>query len=564
MALQRRDIAAGSLSHALDDTLEQLRRDRIVERILERDHTVWKSDPAEISNRLGWLDSPATLTAQLAGIDDFVSDVRAAGFTHALLLGMGGSSLAPEVFRRIFGVGDGSLDLRVLDSTDPSAVQAAFDASPVSTTLYLPATKSGGTVETLSFLKYGFRHASRELNSDPGQCFVAITDPGSGLADLARQLGFRHTFLNDPDIGGRYSALSLFGIVPAALCGVDVRSLLAAGQSAIDELTQLGVAAPGVLLGALLGTAALQGRDKLTLLSSARMAPFGVWIEQLVAESTGKETTGILPVDGEPVGDVSHYGDDRLFVDTRHQDDAADDTMDRLSAAGHPTTRITLDTPTDLGAEMVRWELATIIAGHLLQINPFDQPDVESAKIQARSMVSAYQDTGQLPSTDVLFRETDIEVSGDVRADNLTDLWRQVVASSSVSYIALQAYLPVTTQTDATMLQIRRQLRDATGKATTTGYGPRFLHSTGQLHKGDAGRGLFIQLTCDDITDADIPDTPDADVSRMSFGVLKAAQALGDAGALRQGGRQVVRFHLGGSIDTGLLALSHTLDGAID
>ncbi|MBT7863756.1 MAG: hypothetical protein HN712_25795 [Gemmatimonadetes bacterium] len=599
MALQRQDITAGTLTDALETALEQMRRDRIVSRILDRDHTVWKPDPTEISNRLGWLDSPATLTAELDSIKAFVQEVRNEGFTHALLLGMGGSSLAPEVFRRIFGAASGHLDLRVLDSTDPSAVKAAFDASPAATTLYLPATKSGGTVETLSFLKYGYQHARQSLGAEAGRSFAAITDPGSGLADLAAELNFRHIFLNDPDIGGRYSALSMFGIVPAALCGVDVAALLAAGQTAVDELTQLDVDAPSVLLGALLGVGARHGRDKLTLRATPSLAPFGVWIEQLIAESTGKEGHGILPVEGEPVGEPQEYSEDRLFVESRLATDAEDTesegseigaagptgagagtraTLDQLSQAGHPAARILVETPTDLGAEMVRWEIATIVASHLLQINPFDQPDVESAKIQARAMVSSYQETGELPSTQISFSEGPVDASGDVTGKSLVELWQGVLSSSTTSYIALQAYLPPSQDTDDALLLLRRHLRDATMKATTSGYGPRFLHSTGQLHKGDGGKGLFIQLTCDDENDVPIPDDAGSGsqvagaqvdgsqvaASTMDFGVLKAAQALGDAQALRQGSRTVIRLHMRGSISAALQRLTQTLETSIN
>ena len=573
MALPYQDIASGPLQDALDHAMAQMREQRIVERILDRDHTVWKPQPDEIVNRLGWLDSPAVMAEEVEGIDAFVDSVRSAGFTHALLLGMGGSSLAPEVFRRVFGVADGFLDVRILDSTDPAAISKSFGASDPASTLYLPATKSGGTVETLSLLKYAYRQAIDALGPTAPDHFVAITDPGSGLADLATHLNFRHVFLNDPDIGGRYSALSMFGLVPAALCGIDIRALLQSAEGAVDELKSLCVAAPSVLLGTLLGCAALHGRDKLTLAASPTLEPMGVWIEQLIAESTGKQGHGIVPIEGEPIVSAPTYGADRLFVVSRLASEAVDeDHLQTLEHLGHPMARINIGSTAELGAELLRWEVATVIAGHLLQINPFDQPDVESAKIQARSMVSSYLEQGSLPPTPTTFTDQGISVSTDLNstilaATTIKGILQYILESAadaenaaSSSYLAFQAYLPPSPTTHEALLQLRHGFLRINGQATTAGYGPRFLHSTGQLHKGDAGKGLFVQITCDDAIDLDIPDEAEADSSSMSFGVLIKAQAMGDAEALIQGGRRVIRLHLGAGIEPGLRTLCSSID----
>ena len=573
MALPYQDIASGPLQDALDHAMAQMREQRIVERILDRDHTVWKPQPDEIVNRLGWLDSPAVMAEEVEGIDAFVDSVRSAGFTHALLLGMGGSSLAPEVFRRVFGVADGFLDVRILDSTDPAAISKSFGASDPASTLYLPATKSGGTVETLSLLRYAYRQAIDALGPTAPDHFVAITDPGSGLADLATHLNFRHVFLNDPDIGGRYSALSMFGLVPAALCGIDIRALLQSAEGAVDELKSLCVAAPSVLLGTLLGCAALHGRDKLTLAASPTLEPMGVWIEQLIAESTGKQGHGIVPIEGEPVVPAPTYGADRLFVVSRLASEAVDeDHLQTLEHLGHPMARINIGSTAELGAELLRWEVATVIAGHLLQINPFDQPDVESAKIQARSMVSSYLEQGSLPPTPTTFTDQGISVSTDLNstvlaATTIKGILQYILESAadaenaaSSSYLAFQAYLPPSPTTHEALLQLRHGFLRINGQATTAGYGPRFLHSTGQLHKGDAGKGLFVQITCDDAIDLDIPDEAEADSSSMSFGVLIKAQAMGDAEALIQGGRRVIRLHLGAGIEPGLRTLCSSID----
>ncbi|MFA6111113.1 MAG: hypothetical protein WDA75_20340, partial [Candidatus Latescibacterota bacterium] len=499
----------GPIAAEVEAVLARLRRERIVPRILDRDHTVWRDDPTEITNRLGWLDSPTAMVLHLPAIREVMAAAVRDGCTHALLLGMGGSSLAPEVFRRVFGVQPGHLDLAVLDSTDPTAVLARARELTPATTLYLPATKSGGTVETMSFAKFFFNKARTALGAErAGKRFVAITDPGSGLADLAASLGFRHTFLNDPKIGGRYSALSCFGLVAAGAVGVDLERLLARARAAdTDEAAVLGVA---------LGAAALAGRDKVTLIASSAIAPFGAWVEQLIAESTGKEGRGIVPVDNEPAVAPARYGNDRLFVHLRlADDDGEDQRVEALAAAGHPVLRIELSDLYDLGREFMRWELATAVAGWVLGINPFDQPDVEAAKVLARQMVQTYRQEGRLPSLEPTLREGELTYIGEGRPANLREALDHLLAAARPgrSYVAIQAFLPSTPAIEALLAGMRRSILERTGMATTVGYGPRFLHSTGQLHKGDAGHGLFLQLTADPSEDAPIPDEPGSDRS---------------------------------------------------
>ena len=552
------------LSDAVETFLRRVEDEDIVARIWDRDYTVWSSTPLEISNRLGWLDSPAVMPAKFAEIEGLLESVRCDSYAHALLLGMGGSSLAPEVLRRIFGVASGFLDLAVLDSTDPSAVLAHAERLDPEKTLFIPATKSGGTVETISFLKYFYNRTLEICGDRTGDHFVAITDPGSGLADLAEELKFRHIFLNDPEIGGRYSALSFFGLVPARLGGIDVVRLLDGARS-VERECRFSSDNPAVFLGAVMGTAAIAGRDKLTLVTSDELAPLGAWIEQLIAESTGKQGKGILPVDGEALLSPDEYGDDRLFIYLRLADDnTCDDTVDAIVEARHPVVRVQLEDTYDLGAQFLIWELATAVAGFATGINPFDQPNVEAAKVLARSMTDAYLVDGTLPQPQPAFSTQCLAVYGDVAGASLAEILDDYLCRASDdddgrSYVALQAYLPPRPDTDKALAILRLAIARRSRLATTLGYGPRFLHSTGQLHKGDAGLGLFLQFTCDDARDAAIPDAIGSSTSAMSFGVLKTAQALGDRQALVDGGRHVIRIHLGSDVAQGLRQLTEAV-----
>lgn len=529
---------------------ERLAAERVYERILARDHTVWRPNPTEIANRLGWLDSPHVMRDAIGPIGQFVDAVCVDGYTHALLLGMGGSSLAPEVLRAIFGVADGFLDLSVLDSTQPAAVLAKARALDPARTLFLPATKSGGTVETLSLLKYFYNCTADALGpEEAGRHFAAITDPGSGLEALAHRLGFRHVFRNDPNIGGRYSALSYYGLVAAGAIGADLGRLLNRAEQAMADPQ------PSIQLGAFLGAGFLAGRDKLTLIASPAARPLGAWIEQLIAESTGKDGKGLLPVDLEPECAAHAYGPDRLFVHLR-LDAGADARAHAIAAAKHPLLRLQLADAYDLGAAFFHWEMAAAIAGFFLGIHPFDQPDVEAAKEQARRMVAAYQQRGALPAPapDLV---DGLALYGPVQGTTLPEALTHFLAHGE--YIALQAHLPPTPATTAALQDMRRQLLAHTGLATTLGFGPRFLHSTGQLHKGDAGRGLFMQLTADAAEDAPIPDEAGAAASSITFGVLAQAQALGDRQALVDRGRAVLRIHLGADVAAGLAQLRRAL-----
>ncbi len=539
----------GAYQPAVDLALQEMARDRVVARIWEHDYTVWKAEPAEITNRLGWLHIVQTMQGQVGRLRALADALRREGYRDVLLLGMGGSSLAPEVLANVFGGQDtAGLRLAVLDSTDPAAVLAQAERLDPARTLFIVATKSGGTVETLSFFRYFYNWTVAALGADQaGSHFVGITDPGSKLEALGNEFGFRDVFLNDPNIGGRYSALSYFGLVPAALIGVDLDRLLERALVQVRDCEPGSRPAEGgnngAWLGAILGELARFGRDKLTLIVAPALANLGDWMEQLVAESTGKEGQGILPVVGEPLGPPGVYGEDRLFVylklkGSNGDSDAYDVGLRALEAAGHPVVRLPLQDVYDLGPQFFLWEFATAVAGHRLGINPFSQPNVEAAKALARKAVAAYAEAGTLPPDEPAPLEPAALAAFLARAQ-------------AGDYVALQAYLPPTSETDAALLRLRALIRNRLRLATTVGYGPRFLHSTGQLHKGDAGRGLFIQFTADSPRDLPIPNAAGSaeDGNReasMSFAVLELAQALGDKQALEEAGRRVIRFHLGG------------------
>jgi glucose-6-phosphate isomerase len=541
----------GSYAAAVDETSSRMVRDDVMNRIWQADYTLWKPQPTEITNRLGWLTVAERMRPELVEIRAVADAVRAEGYTQALLMGMGGSSLAPDTFRRTFGVAEGALDLAVLDSTDPDAVLAMQQRIDPARTLFIVSTKSGGTVETFSFFRYFYRWVVATLGPEvAGSHFIAITDPGSALADTAEQYKFRATFLNDPDIGGRYSAMSHFGLVPAVLIGADVERLIDRNVAMSEDREA------SARLGAILGELAVEGRDKVTFVLSPGIAAFGQWVEQLIAESTGKEGKGILPVADEPLGAPSVYGSDRLFVhiclpgDTTH-----DAQLSALRAGGHPVVRIDVSDPYDIGGEIFRWEMATAIAGWRLGINPFDQPNVEAAKVLARQMTKSYETSGRLP-----------ELTPSAEGDSLTVYEAIPSGESNVAmivhaflheaeagdYVAIQAYVAPSAATTAALAALRVAIRDHLTVATTVGYGPRFLHSTGQLHKGDGGHGVFLQIVTRPQTIVAIPDTADSNASRMTFGVLKEAQALGDREALLNVKRRVLRVDPPVSPDGGI------------
>jgi transaldolase / glucose-6-phosphate isomerase len=511
----------------IDSESDRLKSDEILNRMINKDHTVWQSDPAEISNRLGWLDIADRMQSELEDISHFVNEVKADGFEQVLLLGMGGSSLAPELFAKIFGTETpGGLDLRILDSTDPEMVLNCQDWAGQKKTLFIVSSKSGGTAETHAFFKFFYTWIHSGHAADAGSYFTVITDPGSQLEQTAKDLSFRKIFLNDPNIGGRFSALSFFGLVPAALSGVDLVRLLESVQSANWDL--------GFELGIIMGILALKGRDKLTFLLSPQIQSFGDWVEQLIAESTGKNGQGVLPVIGESLLESKAYGSDRLFIYLKLSGDTGlDSRFKTLAQAGHPVITLVLDNIYQLGEQFFVWELATAVSGILLKINPFDQPNVESAKVAARSMISAYLESGTLPEPE----------TAALQNETLSTFLNQ---AKTGDYLSVQAYIPMTADSIQDMQKLQSVLQQRTGLPVTTGFGPRFLHSTGQLHKGDSGQGLFIQLTCDPVQDAMIPNAPGDSQSDMSFHVLKTAQAMGDYQALKNEKRRVIHFHLSG------------------
>ncbi|MEX0785340.1 MAG: glucose-6-phosphate isomerase [Dehalococcoidia bacterium] len=497
----------GTLTGAVRARLASFGEQQVVRRVWARDHTLWKPEPREISDRLGWLTIVDRMSAEAPALRGFARSVADDGLRTAVLLGMGGSSLAPEVLASAFGAPEGHLRLEVLDTTDPASIRAAERGIDLSRTLFIVASKSGTTVETMSHLAYFWEKAQ------DGQRFVAITDAGTPLEALGRERGFRRVFLNPDDIGGRYSALSYFGLVPGALIGVEVDELLERARAMAEACHRQRPAEenPGAWLGAVLGEAALAGRDKLTLVLPPELAALGCWIEQLVAESTGKEGRGIIPVEGEPLGAPGVYGDDRLFVAIGEHEG-----LEELERVGHPVVRLADHDALQLGAEFFRWELATAIAGHVLGINPFDQPDVQSAK-DATARVHSEGETGA-PATPSPAGLLDQARPGD--------------------YIAILAYLPRNEETESRLRFARAGLRDRHRLATTAGFGPRYLHSTGQLHKGGPNTGVYIQIVGEDSEDVAIPGAP------YSFGELKRAQALGDLQSLLGAGRRAARATL--------------------
>ena len=508
-------------ARAIGERVSWARATDVAHRVWAKDWTLWGEKPDEIANRLGWLSISEQMLEHLPDITSFAEDVRAAGFTHCALLGMGGSSLAPEVLRQTFGVRDGYLDLHVLDSTHPESVARVADALPLEKTLFLVSSKSGGTLEPRAFYSY-FRD-----KVDDGSHFVAITDPGTALEKQAAEEGFRRVFHGSADIGGRYSALSPFGIVPGALIGVDVHELLEraelavhASQPALDTAQ-----APALWLGLAVGELARRGRDKLTFVVDSPIDSFGLWAEQLVAESTGKEGKGIVPVAGEPLGAPADYGDDRVFLHLRHEsapDGGHDAALAELARAGHPVLTVPFADALDLGRLFFLSELATAVGGAVLGINAFDQPNVQEAKDLTVKTIDAYKSSGSFP----------VEEDGPALEDLLAG------AQRGRSYVAIMAYIPEDEATNAALEQLRVAIRARTGAATTVGYGPRFLHSTGQLHKGGPPEGIFIQLI----------DTPRPGVEVPEFGydfaALVTAQALGDGQALRGRGLPFTRVHL--------------------
>ncbi len=583
IAATRLTLGAGQA--AFDEAVARAREERWAQRLFDRDTTLWSTNErvqAAIADRLGWLDSPAHFSTQIAALEAFGEAIREAGFTTAVVGGMGGSSLAPEVLRETFGTADDWLELRVLDSTDPAAVAATVDDLDPLATLWIVASKSGTTTEPLAFQADAWDRAEKALrargaprNEHPGELMVAVTDPGKSVEAIPHHDDLREVFLNPPDIGGRYSALSYVGLVPASLIGLDLDPFLESAIAMLDACRDADPTTnPGVSLGLAIGTLAKNGRDKLTFLADPAIASFGAWAEQLIAESTGKHGTGIVPIDREPVGDIGAYGDDRVFVRlvlTPANEDggnanAGDAFADAAQAAGHPVIRIELADPIDLGAEMLRWEVATAIAGAVLGIDPFDQPNVEEAKELTRKVLAgASSDEQPAPPAPALVtdRATGLALHGDAPlrltagdGSLIGELARHLARRKPNAYLALQAFIAPSDAASAALDRIRALLRDATHCATTAGYGPRFLHSTGQLHKGGAPIGWFLQLTSDHPVDRPIPGWP------YTFGRLIDAQAEGDFAAIEAHDLPILRVHLADP-ERGLAALETALREAL-
>ena len=512
----------------IEAALDDLQKREVIARIWRKDHTVWKPAPEEITNRLGWLTVTDLMREQIPGLVSFADEIRKTGFRNVVLLGMGGASLGAEVLHQTFGCAVGYPKFVALDSTVPAWVQAVTDAIDPAHTLFLVSSKSGGTIETISLYKYFRSLVAKAIGEErAGQNFVAITDAGTPLAQLADEAGFRRTFLNPSDVGGRYSVLSYFGLVPAALMGINVRTLLDRTDSMRERCVSGAPTQenPGAWLGVTIGALARQGRDKLTLITSPSIGSFGLWLEQLIAESTGKEGKGILPVVGEPLAASAHYGGDRLFVCLKLEGDnnaAIDTAVESIKSLGQPVVDLELRDRYDLGAEFFRWEFATAVAGAILGINPFDQPNVQAAKDATQRVLQEYQTAGCLPM---------VEVAGSL-ADLLAETRRG-------DYFAIMAYMRRTPEIEAALVNFRRKVTEKYHIVTTVGYGPRLLHSTGQLHKGGPDTGLFLQVTTDHEKDLSIPG------EACTFGVLADAQALGDLQALQSLGRRVSRIHLG-------------------
>jgi len=531
--LPRMGTHLGPLARDVDAILARLERDRVVERVWAKDHTLWRTEPAEIADRLGWLDLVREPPPADAELEALVADVRREGLADVVLLGMGGSSLGAEALRASFGEQPGFPRLQVLDSTHPSWVRRVRRAIDPGRTLFLVASKSGTTAEVMAFYRYFRAETEAAVGAADGLSFVAVTDPGTPLARLAAECGFRHTLLNPPDVGGRFSVLSRFGLAAAALAGIDARELLRRAH-AMAARTRPGPPAaenPGAWLGAVLGAAVARGRFLPTLLTSARVATIGLWVEQLLAESTGKEGTGALPVTLEPAADPHAYGDRRLFVALRYGRDAElDARVEALAAAGQPVVELALDEPADLGGELFRWEFATAVLGYVLGVQPFDQPNVQTAKTETDRLLAAFRATGRLPPA---------AADGDLRR----------ALDARPLFVALMSYTDAGEGYEAAIAALRERLLRGFGVATTFGYGPRFLHSTGQFHKGGVGCGLFVQLVAETGADLAIPGEP------YGFGTLCQAQAAGDLAALASQGRRALRIDLGDDATAGVLRL---------
>jgi transaldolase/glucose-6-phosphate isomerase len=570
--IDRQELKLGiHIGKAVEDATEEWRASAKIRRLWQHDKSVWTGTDED--KWLGWLNSAAA--ADIADYEDFAQRVKGQNFSDAVVLGMGGSSLGPEVLAETFANTAGFPKLHVLDSTDPAQVRSLQASINLANTLFIVSSKSGGTTEPNVMKDYFFERVSEAIGAEKaGHRFIAVTDPGSSLEKVATKRGFARVFHGDPSIGGRYSVLSPFGLVPAAIAGIDIGTLL---KHTLSMVRSCGPDVPphenpGVQLGLAMGLAGLEGRDKVTILSSKKIADFGAWAEQLIAESTGKDGKGLIPIAGEPLGDVALYGKDRFFIDLRTEgesDAAHDGKLAALEKAGHPVVRIVMKSIEHVGQEFFRFEMATAVAGSVLGINPFSQPDVEAAKIKTRELTAAFEKSGALPAEKPVMSSaqadlyTDDKNAAELRkagADGDLGSWLRahLDRTHADGYVALLAYIERDSAHIEALQQMRLEVRDKRHVATCAEFGPRFLHSTGQAYKGGPDSGVFLQITADDAKDLAVPG------QKASFGIIKAAQARGDFDVLTERGRRALRVHLKGDLESGLKMLDAAIQNALN
>ena len=558
-----------ALAEGVKTSLADWKTNNKVARLWQKDPTLWTG--ADEGKWLGWLSIVDEQLKEIANLKKLAAEIKKAKFRHAVLLGMGGSSLCVEVLRLTFGKFGGYPELHVLDSTDPAQVKAVERKLDLKRTLCIVSSKSGSTLEPNIFKQYFYERIRQKVgDKEVGSHFIAVTDPGSKMEQVAKDGGFRHIFAGVPSIGGRYSALSHFGTVPGAIMGLDLSKFLkithkmvkACGPDTAPEKN------PGVILGTILGVAANHGRDKITVFTSPGISDAGAWLEQLIAESTGKVGKGIIPVDREKIGKPSVYGNDRVFAYLRlakENNRAMDAAVSALEKAGHPVVRIVVGTKLDLGQEFFRWEIATATAGSIIGINTFNQPDVEASKIETRKLTSEYESTGKLPSEAPFFEDQGLKLFADDKNaaflknnSNLTEVLRAHLGRIGAGdYFALLGYIQMNDAHEKSLQAIRHQVRDAKKSATCLGFGPRFLHSTGQAYKGGPNSGVFLQITCDDAADIPVPG------QKYTFGIVKAAQARGDFSVLSDRDRRALRIHLGKNVKGDLAKLAKAIKQAL-
>ncbi len=570
MNLKSKDIKLGKINSKVEKAIRKFETKNIIKRIWEKDPTVWKKDPEYsevIVNRLGWLSLPYTMTNNVYEISEFVKEVKAEGFTDAVLLGMGGSSMGPEVISDVFGYQQDFLRLHVIDTTDPSAILRTEEAVDISKTLFIVSSKSGTTIEVDSLFRYFFEKVKSVNPEKPGKNFTAITDPETALQEVAAENGFRKVFTNPKDIGGRYSVLSYFGLVPAALTGVDLIEFLKSAGDMMNSCSNLDPRSnPGAFLGIVTSIAATEGRDKLTFSYSDNLKSFGYWVEQLIAESTGKEKKGILPVEGESVGKPRIYVKDRFFVFTSlgKKNEKLTRKFAALAGKGNPVAKISLSGKYDIAGQFYLWEFATAVMGSMLKINPFDEPNVSESKSNSLKVLKEFEESGKLPDERAVFTDKSFSVrmnSGtaklkissnkDIKAGDLLSAF--LMLREKGDYFAIMAYIDADKSNKLLLNKLRELLREKTKCPVTVGFGPRFLHSTGQYHKGGPDKGMFIQIVNTDKTDVSIPG------KSYTFSVLKNAQAIGDYESLTRWKRRVLRIRLNGDTGEGLSKICNVL-----